>query len=81
VTQVAARRSEKREQILDAFDRIPDTVVKTQRCHELFPDDLVLRDCAIRLYLALLEMIEAMIASLVDTTLCKSKCWVIDISN
>jgi hypothetical protein len=47
-------------------------VLKTQKYHELFPNDLVLRDRALAVYLDLLSMIEAMIASLVESSACKS---------
>ena len=70
VVQIAARRSEQREDILDNFKRVPETVLRTQRYHELIPNDKVLRDCAFALYLALLEMIIGMISSLVGKSLC-----------
>ena len=56
---------------MDAFEGIPEIILKTQRCHELFPNDLILRDRALALYLDLLDMIEAMIASLVETSICE----------
>lgn len=68
--QIAARRSEQRENILDTFKKVPETVLRTQRYHELIPNDKVLRDCAFALYLALLEMIVGMIGSLVGKSLC-----------
>lgn len=68
--QIAARRSEQRENILDTFKKVPETILRTQRYHELIPNDKVLRDCALALYLALLEMIVGMISSLVDKSLC-----------
>ena len=63
-------RSDRREQILVAFDNLPATILKTQRCYELFPDNLVLRDRALAVYLGLLDMIEGMISCLVDKSLC-----------
>lgn len=70
VIQVAARRSEQREDILETFKKVPETVLRTQRYHELIPSDKVLRNCAFALYLALLEMIIGMIRSLVGKSLC-----------
>ncbi|MCJ1462582.1 hypothetical protein MMC07_001184 [Pseudocyphellaria aurata] len=66
---VAARRSEQREDILDTFKKVPEIVLRTQRYHELIPNDRVLQDCAFALYLALLEMISGMISSLVGKSL------------
>lgn len=68
--QIAARRSEQREDILDTFKKLPETVLRTQRYHELVPNDKVLRDCAFALYLSLLELIEGMISSLVGKSPC-----------
>lgn len=74
VLGIAARRSEQREDILDTFKKLPEAVLRTQRYHELVPNDKVLRDCAFALYLALLELIEGMISSLVGkSTLTKIK--------
>lgn len=59
--------------IFDAFDTLPAAISKTQRCHELFPDSLVLRDRALTVYIDLLAMIEGMISCLIDKKLCKGK--------
>jgi hypothetical protein len=45
---------------------LPSLILKTQRCHELFPNNLILRDRALAVYINLLSLIEAMIASLID---------------
>lgn len=70
--QFAARRSERRLLILDTFDDIPDTILRTQRCYELFPDNLLLRDRALAVYLDLLSMIEAMMTCMIDRKICKN---------
>ena len=58
--------------ILDTFDMLPNAVLKTQRCYELFPENLLLRDRALSVYLDILSMIESMITSLVDKSLRQS---------
>jgi hypothetical protein len=68
---MAAKRSERRMMILDAFDALPATILKTQRCYEIFPDDLILRDRSLTAYLDILAMIEGMISTLVDKTMRK----------
>jgi hypothetical protein len=57
--------------ILEAFETLPVVIEKTQRCHEIFPDSLELRDKALIVYFDILTMIEAMIACLVDKKLCE----------
>ncbi|KAH7091246.1 hypothetical protein FB567DRAFT_518271 [Paraphoma chrysanthemicola] len=69
VLGMAAKRSERRVMILDAFETLPAAISKTQRCYELFPESLELRDRALTVYLDLLAMIEGMIACLLDKRL------------
>ena len=74
---MAARRSEQREEIFKALDRVPDTINKTYQYYKLFPQDKTLQDCVWTLYLAILEMIEKMLLWL-DKSVCKfqSLVWV-----
>ncbi|KAJ4354144.1 uncharacterized protein N0V89_005877 [Didymosphaeria variabile] len=67
--EITARRSERRIEIFEAFETLPAVIEKTQRCHEIFPDSLELRDRALTVYLDILMMIEAMIACLMDKKL------------
>ncbi|KAJ4991641.1 hypothetical protein SVAN01_02756 [Stagonosporopsis vannaccii] len=69
--QIAAGRSERRIEILEAFELLPATIgnPNTQRCHEIFPESLELRDRALTVYLDIQTMIEAMIACLMDKKL------------
>ena len=47
-------RSDRREQVLIGFYNLLVTILKTQRCYELFPGNLVLRDRALVVYLDLI---------------------------
>jgi hypothetical protein len=71
LSQVAAKRSERRKMILDAFDNLPAAILKTQRCHEVFPNNPMLRDKALAVYIDLLTMTEEMISCLVDKKICE----------
>lgn len=71
VLQMAARRSERRIEIFEAFEMLPTVIEKTQRCHEIFPHSLELHDRALKVYLDILTMIEAMIACLVEKKICE----------
>ncbi|KAL9118675.1 MAG: hypothetical protein Q9187_004777 [Circinaria calcarea] len=62
----AARNSERRQQILDAFGSIPKTVQTVESCREKFPSDAVLKEISTELYLAILRAIEGMMQWLVD---------------
>jgi hypothetical protein len=57
--------------ILEVFDTLPETILKVQRCHELFPGHLLLQDRALAVYLDILDMIEEMITDLADKRTCK----------
>lgn len=69
IFEVTANRRDRREQVLVAFNNLLLTILKTQRCYELFPDNPVLRDRALAVYLDLLDMIEGIIACPVDKSL------------
>lgn len=70
--QAAGNRSDRREQILEAFDEVPDTILRTQQCREVFSTDQRLRDCALDVYLSLLSAMEGMILTLVEKSTCLS---------
>ncbi|KAI9700133.1 MAG: hypothetical protein M1820_006915 [Bogoriella megaspora] len=62
----AAERSQKRGMILDAMEKVPDTVLETAEWEHLFHSDQTLQNLALGVYLALLQLIESLIAELVD---------------
>ena len=66
--QVAGRIHEQRVQIFETFQQIPDTIRLAEDRLEEWPDDEVLHDAAIELYLAVVKSVEAMIIWLVDTS-------------
>lgn len=63
---------EKRLYVFDAFRKIPEIVRKAESCLEDYPNDPVLLDTAIELYLAILSAVEGMIGYLVETSICKT---------
>ena len=62
-------------QIFDTFQQIPETIRLAEDRLEEWPDDEVLRDATIELYLAVLKSVEAMILWLVDTSTRKWLSW------
>ena len=71
IPKVAAKRREKKEAILAAFQRIPETIEKAEHCRERFPDDEKMYDLTSDLYLAVLDAITSMIKWLVGDSFCE----------
>lgn len=71
--QIAIHRKEKREAIVEAFNKIPEAIEKAEHCRERYPEDTQLYDFASELYLAILDAITGMIKWLVGESFCKCR--------
>ncbi|KAI9882570.1 MAG: hypothetical protein M1823_005680 [Watsoniomyces obsoletus] len=73
VLQAVARRSSQRQHVLEALGEVQEIILSTQRCVRLFEKDAQLRERALALYLALLEMIQGFVFELEKSIAAKLK--------
>ena len=70
--QTASTRSQRRDEILDTLENVSGVVIRAEEYRTLFEEDDILHALLFEQYLALLGMVEGMIASLCDRKLCGS---------
>ena len=70
LSKAAARRSDRRKEILESLQNMPKIVYKAQEYRRLYESDLVLEDLTFDLFLILIAVVDGLIKWLLDKAVC-----------